>query len=165
MTVTVKAYLLLGSNLGNRTANLQQAIELLTKSCGNIIDQSSVYETEAWGMKEQQSFLNQAVSIETLLQPLNLLLTIKDIERQMGRTTTVKWGPRIIDIDILFYGNTMINSPALTIPHPYLHERRFTLEPLNEIAPQFIHPLLQQTVQQLLLNCPDKSEVTRFTAE
>ncbi|MFN8288451.1 MAG: 2-amino-4-hydroxy-6-hydroxymethyldihydropteridine diphosphokinase [Chitinophagales bacterium] len=159
---TVKAYLLLGSNLGNRQENLKKAIDFLTSWCGKVTAQSALYETEAWGLKEQPAFINQAIAIEAELPAQPLLSTIKRIEVEIGRSTGVKWGPRLIDIDILFYGDTIMNTEPLVIPHPHLHERRFTLTPLNEIAPDLIHPVLNKAVKALLAECPDKSQVVKL---
>lgn len=156
------AYLLLGTNEGVREKNLQKAKELIEKVCGKIIRSSSVYETEAWGLKEQNSFLNEAVSISTLLDALSLLAALKNIEGQTGRTETVKWGPRVIDIDILFYGNETVNETDLKIPHPFIAERKFTLVPLNEIARDFVHPVLKKAINELLKECKDESEVRRY---
>lgn len=153
------AYLLLGTNEGAREKNLQKAKELIEKTCGKIIHSSSIYETEAWGLKEQNSFLNEAVSISTSHEPDSLLRVLKDIEVQTGRTETVKWGPRVIDIDILFYGNEFVNEVDLKIPHPFIAERRFTLVPLNEIASEFVHPVLKKTMNELLKECKDEGEV------
>lgn len=162
MTLTVKAYLLLGTNLGNRLLNLEQAVKNINNSCGIVIKQSSLYETEAWGLKEQAAFINQAIEIETRLAPEDLLTEVKRIEREIGRVDTVKWGPRLIDIDILLYGNIVFHSDKLTVPHPYLHLRRFTLIPLNEIARTIMHPVLEQSIEALLEHCPDKAQVTRL---
>lgn len=156
------AYLLLGTNEGAREKNLQKAKELIEKACGKIILSSSIYETEAWGLKEQNNFLNEAVSISTSLAPDSLLMVLKDIEVQTGRTETVKWGPRVIDIDILFYGNEIVNEVDLKIPHPFIAERRFTLVPLNEIAKEFVHPILKKTISALLEGCKDESEVKQY---
>ncbi len=157
-----EVYLLLGSNEGNRIENFNKASELIELRYGKIICSSSIYETEAWGLKEQNAFLNQAVMIQTSLPALLLLTKLKAIESETGRTETVKWGPRVIDIDILFYGNDIVKLPELTIPHPYLHLRRFTLTPLNEIAKEFVHPVLQKTVTTLLKECKDSSEVIQI---
>jgi len=152
-------YLLLGSNEGKPEVNLHQAKLLIGQKAGEIVQQSSIYETEAWGVKEQQAFLNQAILIETNLSPFTLLTTLKDTEKELGRVETSKWGPRVIDIDILFYGNQTVDLPELKIPHPYLQERRFTLVPMVEIAPGFVHPVLGKTMEGLLRDCEDNSEV------
>ena len=160
MTISMTVvYLLLGSNENNRQHNIEQALRLMALKGCEILSQSALYETEAWGLKEQQPFLNQAVEVRTTLQPLQLLHTLKAIEKETGRVETVKWGPRVIDIDILFYGAAIIDEPELKVPHPYLHQRRFTLVPLAEIAPQLLHPVIYKTVVQLLAECEDTSEV------
>ena len=154
-------YLLLGSNLGERDDNMKKALKLVERDCGKVIKQSHNYETEAWGLKEQNRFLNCAVLIETALTPMLLLNALKHIEFECGRTETVKWGPRIIDIDILFYDEEIIREPGLVIPHPLLQERRFTLVPLNEIAAGFIHPVFKKTIGELLEECKDELDVKR----
>jgi 2-amino-4-hydroxy-6-hydroxymethyldihydropteridine diphosphokinase len=160
-----QVYLLLGSNEGNRGENIAAAKRLIDARCGQVLMRSLFYETEAWGMKEQSPFLNQALMIVTALEPLSLLSTLKEIEKEVGRIETTKWGPRIIDIDILFYGEEIHRHAELIIPHPYLHERRFTLVPLNEIAPDFIHPVFKKTVNELLKDCPDQGEVKKLLSE
>ena len=152
-------YLLLGSNEGEPMDNLTTSRLLIEIRCGSIIRQSSVYETEAWGIKHQKSFLNQAILVNTDLTPAALLETVKQIENELGRIETVRWGPRIIDIDILFYGNETIDEPDLNIPHPFIQDRRFTLVPMQEIAPDFMHPILEKTMAELLAICKDTSEV------
>ena len=159
-----EVYLLLGTNEGKRENNLRRAIALLEEKFGVLRKKSSVYETEAWGLKEQAVFLNQAVCIQTSLSASDLLVELKAIEKEAGRTPTVKWGPRVIDIDILFYGTAIINLPELKVPHPYLHQRRFTLVPLQEIAADFIHPVFNKTVEELLSACEDVSVVKSFSA-
>lgn len=145
-----KVYLLLGSNLGNREKNIDNAINEL-KACGIIISKkSSLYNTAPWGYAEQPEFLNQALECLTSLEPFELLKEIKSIEKKMGREKTVRYGPRIIDIDIIFYDDLILKSEKLTIPHPLMHERLFVLKPLSEIAPDFVHPELKLTVKQLL---------------
>lgn len=158
-----EVYLLLGSNKGIREGYISSALKLLESQCGTITGKSSLYETEAWGEKQQNSFLNQAVVIQTFLSPSSLLAAIKSIERETGRTLSTHWGPREIDIDILFYGNEVVDLPQLKIPHPYLHQRRFTLVPLSEIAAPFIHPILQKSIQNLLQECTDESVVSTYT--
>lgn len=154
-----KAYLLLGSNEGDRKRWLHEAIKSLGKEAGIIVQQSHMYETAAWGLEDQPDFLNMAVCLHTGLSDAALLTVVNSIEEQLGRQRAVKWGQRTLDIDILFYNDEIINSHNLEIPHPYLQERRFALAPLNEIAPGFVHPVFQKTVSALLEECPDKLEV------
>jgi len=153
------AYLSLGSNEGNREQWLQQAIGLIAQKCGDITAKSPIYETAAWGINAQPDFLNMVLCINTPLSPEQLIRTILGIETSLGRTRTVKWGPRTIDIDILFYNNEIIELPDLIIPHPFLHERRFILTPLADIAPGYLHPKLNKTISQLLADCPDDLNV------
>ena len=152
-------YLLLGSNEGKPEDNLRVARMLIEERCGTTVKSSSLYETEAWGLKEQNNFLNQAILIKTGLNPSALLTELKAIEKELGRIETTKWGPRVIDIDILFYGNEITNLPDLKIPHPYIQDRRFTLAPMGEIAPEFVHPVIKKTMVELLKLCDDNSEV------
>jgi 2-amino-4-hydroxy-6-hydroxymethyldihydropteridine diphosphokinase len=158
-----KVYLLIGGNMGDRLQNLRQSIERLS-ACGTVIQQSAVYETEAWGKTEQEPFLNQALLLQTNLRAQNLITAILSIEEDMGRSRSEKYGPRIIDIDILFYNSDVIQEPHLRIPHPEVQNRRFALVPLHEIAPGLIHPVLHKSIQQLLDECPDKLEVRSMTA-
>lgn len=150
-----KVYLLLGSNEGERINWLKLAMEALITTCGKLIQHSSVYETAAWGLKEQPDFLNMVIELETSLTPLTLLKKIQQIEKNCGRQRKIKWGQRTLDMDILFYNQEVIDTDELKIPHPFLQERRFTLEPLCEIAPTLIHPVLQQSVTTLLEHCTD----------
>ena len=150
-------FLLLGSNLGDRLANLDEA----KRQLGNIVATSSVYETAAWGNTNQGSFLNQVVQINAKLYPEDLLKKIQDIEIGMGRRRVEKWGPRIIDIDILFYKDLVINTPDLVIPHPEIQNRRFTLVPLLELT-NMVHPVLKKTISELLDECNDLLPVTRW---
>ena len=157
-----QTYLLIGGNLGNREANLEKARFLIAAGAGPIGRFSALYETQAWGMQDQPAFLNQVLLVITVLDPRELLATILAIEHQMGRERTEKFGPRLIDIDILFYNNEVLNEPGLTIPHPQLHLRKFTLEPLNEIAPLLFHPVLKKTVEVLLRECADPLAVKKL---
>ncbi|MBB6610818.1 2-amino-4-hydroxy-6-hydroxymethyldihydropteridine diphosphokinase [Pontibacter sp. Tf4] len=154
-----KLYLLLGGNLGNRTLYLQQARETIAQRVGTIVQTSAIYETAAWGKTDQPSFLNQVLEVETNLSAEEVLQTINQIEHDLGRERLEHWGARVIDIDILFYDNLVQQTQRLTIPHPQLHLRRFTLLPLHEIASNLIHPVLHQTITQLLQVCPDELEV------
>ena len=158
-----KAYLLTGGNMGNREEILGKALALIREYCGTIRAMSSIYETAAWGKNDQPSFLNQAIEIHTDLQPRQLLRQILKIEKQIGRVREEKYGPRIIDIDILFYNDEVHNYPLLKLPHPEIQNRRFVLFPLVEIAAEFIHPVLKKTIAELLAICPDKLEVSKLT--
>lgn len=145
-----RAFIGLGTNMGDKSANLIGAVELMKEAGLTIIKQSSVLETEPWGGVEQDSFLNQVIEIETWLTPKALLETLLAIEDQMGRVREVKWGPRVIDLDILFIGDNIIYSDDLLVPHPYVAEREFVLQSLAEIAPHYPHPVLKKTMRQLL---------------
>lgn len=154
--------LLLGSNQGNSHAVLRKAITLLELRIGKIETASSVYSTKAWGETDQPDFLNQVVIIPytgTAIQALEIVLSI---EHEMGRVRAKKWGSRIIDIDLLYFGDQIHHTSKLTLPHPVLHLRRFTLVPLVEILPDFIHPVINKTQQQLLDTCADKLEVLKL---
>lgn len=153
-----KLYLLLGGNLGDRTLYLQQARESIAAQVGRISQSSSLYETAAWGKTDQPSFLNQVLEVETILSPEDVLQTINQIEHDLGRIRVEHWGARVIDIDILFYDDLVQQTQRLTIPHPQLHLRRFTLLPLHEIAPDLLHPVLEQSINELLEACPDELE-------
>ena len=157
------AYLLLGSNQGNREQHMLNAKAQLEKNGCFMTTISSLYETAAWGIETQPDFLNQVIAIKTRLEPEELLQLILHIEKLYGRERTVKWGPRTLDIDILFYNSTVMQTPQLTIPHPGIATRRFTLLPLCEIAPNMVHPVLHKTIQQLLDECPDTLPVKKLT--
>jgi 2-amino-4-hydroxy-6-hydroxymethyldihydropteridine diphosphokinase len=149
--LTVKrAYLSLGSNLGERDENLERALTLLEREEIRLMARSSVYETEPRDVTGQPWFLNMAVACETRLFPLQLLTAALRIEREMGRVRRLPRGPRLIDIDILLLGNTIVHTPRLTIPHPRMLERRFVLEPLLEIAPELLHPVTKRPLREYL---------------
>lgn len=155
-------YLLSGSNLGDRAANLLYALDLLEQKSISVVTQSELYETAAWGIESQPAFLNQVVEVKTELSPEALLISLLETEEQMGRKREVKWGERLIDIDILYYADRILESPGLTIPHPHIQDRRFTLVPLCELVPLLVHPVLRKTQQELLDLCPDPLEVRLF---
>jgi 2-amino-4-hydroxy-6-hydroxymethyldihydropteridine diphosphokinase len=148
--------------MGNRLENLQKALCFL-ENLGEIKKVSKIYETQAWGFEQQPNFYNQVIELETTLPATTLIQNLLEIETKMGRTRQQKWAERIIDLDILYFGNEIINQtdilPHLQIPHPHLHERRFVLMPLVEIAPDFEHIILKKTNQQLLNNCTDMLSV------
>ncbi len=152
-------YLSLGSNLGDREKNLARAITALPERGVRVLRRSSLYETEPVDVRGQPWFLNCVVESETDLMPRQLLQALLGIEREMGRRRRVPRGPRLIDMDILFYGSSIIDLPGLEIPHPRSSERRFVLMPLNELAPTLRHPVLKKTVAELLAETPDRSEV------
>lgn len=156
------AYLLIGGNIGDRMSFFNKTIESIKLSCGKIIQNSMVYETQAWGKNDQEPFLNQVLKISTELSPLELLDKLLTIEKQLGRIRDEKYGARTIDIDILYFGEEIILEPTLIIPHPRISERRFVLVPLSEIAEKFIDPVLQQSIETLLKNCNDKLKVTAY---
>jgi 2-amino-4-hydroxy-6-hydroxymethyldihydropteridine diphosphokinase len=155
------AYLLIGGNLGDRAAYLALAVRHITDRCSSVTITSSIYETAAWGKPNQPAFYNQAIKLETLLSPEALLVALLAIELEMGRVREEKYGPRTIDLDILMINDIILDTPTLTIPHPQMHNRRFALLPLAEIAPSLHHPILDKTIHELLLNCPDTLDVQK----
>ena len=157
-----KAYLLLGSNLGDREGNLLRARGLIMEKAGEILQSSKIYETAAWGKIDQPAFLNQVITVNTTHEAQALLGQLLDIERMLGRERIIKWGKRTIDIDILLYGNEVINHPNLVIPHPGIAQRRFTLLPLVEVSAHLVHPVLKKTMAQLLTACTDLLPVVPY---
>lgn len=145
-------YLALGSNLGDRLANLKQAIAALSPQM-DVRAKSAVYETPPWGYEDQPRFCNQVVRVKTYLDPEPLLRHLKRLEVALGRKESFPNGPRLIDIDILFYDNLILNSPLLIIPHPRLHERAFVLLPLMDLDPELVHPLIRKSVREMLASC------------
>jgi 2-amino-4-hydroxy-6-hydroxymethyldihydropteridine diphosphokinase len=157
-----EAYLLTGGNMGKREYNLAAAREWIEKKCGPVLKASGLYETAAWGKTDQPSFLNQALCLRTSLSPHELLQELLTVEKKLGRIREEKYGPRTIDIDILLFGHEIIDEPRLSLPHPELQNRRFALVPLAEIAREFVHPVFQQTIGELLDLCDDPLEVTKL---
>jgi len=155
-------YLLLGSNLGDSAALLEEAIEAIAKRIGTLSRRSAVYETQAWGKEDQPNFLNQAIAVETNLSPLEVLEQALWIEKELGRVRLERWGARLIDIDVILYGNEVVDiEDKLQVPHPQMQNRRFVLEPLAEIAGAALHPILNQTISEILLNLNDTLEVSK----
>lgn len=156
------AYLILGGNMGNRVKNLETACIFITQRAGTVIQKSAYYQTAAWGNTEQPDFLNQVLLLHTSLAAPALMPVLLNIESLMGRVRNKKNDPRIIDIDLLLYNDEIYQQPQLTVPHPQLQNRRFVLAPLNELAPQLVHPVLHKTIAQLLIECPDTLDVKKF---
>ena len=154
-------FLLLGSNLGEREYVLEKAATTIETKIGKVKTYSSIYETMAWGNEDQPAFLNQVIVVETSLNPEDLLVQINSIEKDLGRVRHEKWGERLIDIDILYFDDVIIDTEKLTIPHPEIVNRKFTLIPLAEIAADFVHPLINKKQKELLQNCKDELEVKR----
>jgi 2-amino-4-hydroxy-6-hydroxymethyldihydropteridine diphosphokinase len=162
--VMKKAFISLGSNVGDRKKNLGKAIRYINVSVGHIIDLSGIYETEPWGFESDEKFLNMVVEVISDLSPFEMMRNFLEIEKKLGRERfkSERYTSRTIDIDLLFYQDLIITEPELTVPHPHLHLRRFVLEPLCQIDPDYIHPVFGKTVTELLANCPDEGEVTQL---
>lgn len=159
-TLWLNCFLCLSSNLGDRLKNLKNAVLELRPQV-KILSESMIYQTPPWGYTEQPDFLNQVLYTCTKLNPFDLLTLVKEIERLLGREATFRYGPRLIDIDILFYEDWVIQSPTLTIPHPRLHERAFVLVPLEDLAPDLVHPVIGKTVRKML-ECVDRSGIMPY---
>lgn len=157
------AYLLLGGNLGDREDNLRKAIALIAENIGSVVSISALYETAAWGKTDQPSFLNQAVAVETNFTAIEVLNKALEIEKVLGRVRKDKWGERLIDIDLILYGNEVIDiENKLQVPHPHMQERRFVMAPLAEIAPGVVHPILGKTILDIFENITDKLDVKKL---
>lgn len=153
---------MLGSNLGNREHLVNQAVEMMGERCGKIVAKSSMYESEPWGFKAEHWFLNQVVIIDTPLSPEELMLSLLSIEKELGRDRSTPhegYVSRPMDLDILYYDSEIVSTALVTVPHPRLHKRRFTLLPLCDVAPSFVHPLLKKSDRQLLDECQDAGVV------
>jgi 2-amino-4-hydroxy-6-hydroxymethyldihydropteridine diphosphokinase len=159
----ITAYLGLGSNIGKRMAYISNAfLQLHEIANTTVIKSSSIYETEPWGKSEQNNFLNSVVEIETELSAMNLFKIIKSIEELIGRTETEKWYQREIDIDLLFYGNEIIENDFMKVPHKEIENRKFVLIPMNEITPDFIHPIFKKNISTLLKETRDTLKVEKY---
>jgi len=154
-------FLSLGSNLGDSRNNLQKAVEYLRNDAekNQVVGISPVYRTKAWGKTDQPDFLNLVVELHTKLNPEKLMQALLEIEKKMGRVRNEKWGARSIDIDILLYGNEIVNSENLILPHPEMHNRKFVLVPMMDLNPNAIHPIFKKNISQLLNECNDESAV------
>jgi 2-amino-4-hydroxy-6-hydroxymethyldihydropteridine diphosphokinase len=155
-------YLILGSNLGDKILSLEKAVDLIRKRIGNVVVESSYYDTEPWGYSEQANFRNKAIKIETEYAPDELLEQIDLIEKELGRVRKEKWHERELDIDILYYGDDVIRTGSIQIPHPEIAKRRFVLIPMCEIAPDEKHPVTGKTQLQMLLECRDTLKVNKL---
>jgi len=156
-------YLLLGSNIGDRIEVINAAVREIESKVGKVLSSSAPYETAAWGKEDQPSFINMALAVETIQKAEQVLDTVLEIEQQLGRVRLERWGARVIDIDLIFYHNEVIEIPGkLVIPHPELQNRKFVLEPLAEIAPDHLHPILNKTVSDILRSLADKLSVSKI---
>lgn len=163
MSNMVTSYILLGSNMGDRANYLNQATELIAKDIGSVVHKSCIYESEPWGYNDATSYYNRLLQIESNYAAQNLLKACLSIEDELGRVrNSDQYEARTIDIDVLFFGDEVINTVDLIVPHPRIKERRFVLEPLNEIAPELMHPVLSKKVKELLKVCTDTSWVKRL---
>ena len=152
-------YLQLGSNLGDRLSVLHTAVDKISTQVGDLLLSSQIYQSSPWGVEGQGDFLNQVILIESPYSAKLILEIILNIEKELGRVRIEKWGERVIDIDILFYNDEIIEASDLCVPHKYISKRKFVLLPLNEIAPNFIHPKYDKTITQLLEECLDEESV------
>ena len=155
-------FLQLGSNLGNRESLLQDAISAIEERVGKIIEKSKVYESAPWRDEGQENYLNQILKVKTEISADDVLSTILDVEKELGRIRLEKWGERLIDIDIIFYNDSIIETAELCVPHKHMHERMFVLTPLHNIAPDMVHPKYNKTVDELLQICTDTELVKEY---
>ena len=155
-------YLQLGSNLGEREQLISDAVQEISEYVGKVNIRSQIYESTPWRVDGQESYLNQIIEVKTLLSAEDTLVAVLKIENDLGRVRIEKWGERLIDIDIIFFNNEIIETPTLCIPHRHMHERNFVLMPLNEIAPDFIHPTYNKTVSELFNNSKDMEKVVKY---
>lgn len=158
-----RVFIALGSNLGDRFYYIQQALLAIDERLGPIVQCSSLYESEAWGDKDQQNFYNAVCEIHGKINALALLRELQIIEREQGKRKERTWGPRTLDLDIIYYGKKIIVEKDLIIPHPNMYLRNFVLQPLAEIAPEFIHPLMKKKTKSLLRECPDQTKIERIS--
>jgi 2-amino-4-hydroxy-6-hydroxymethyldihydropteridine diphosphokinase len=163
-TFMCQVYLLLGGNLGDRIQHISTALNRIQQTVGEIKLQSSVYETKAWGVEQQPDFLNLALVVNTELSPVDVLNRTQQIEKELGRSRTEeeRWGARTMDIDIIFYDDQIMETERLQIPHPLMSQRKFVLLPLFEISPDFIHPVVKQSIKTLYLSCSDRLAVEKL---
>ena len=158
-----QVYLLIGGNLGDRFTLLNQAKKSIEENIGELVKESSIYETAPWGFVSDQNFLNQVLIVSTTLTPFMVLEKCQIIENELGRKRqSEQYASRTMDIDILFYNDQIVNESNLIIPHEHLHKRRFTLEPLVELSPDLVHPIINKTLKEILQNCKDESEVRKL---
>ena len=155
-------YLQLGSNLGQRELLISNAVEEISEYVGSINVRSQIYESAPWRVDGQENYLNQIIKVKTLLSAEDTLIAVLKIENDLGRVRIEKWGERLIDIDIIFFNNEIIEASDLCIPHKHLHERNFVLGPLNEIAPDFIHPKYNKTVSELFHESKDMEKIVKY---
>lgn len=157
-----KAYLLLGSNIGDTKKNINKAKKQIENKIGSVTRSSSLYSTKAWGYEDQDDFMNQVLIVTTALSSIETMMRILEIEKNMGRVRTLKNAPRLIDIDILFFNKEIIHTEDLIIPHPLMQKRKFVMVPLNELSPNFIHPVLKKNIHQIMSSCKDKLTVNKI---
>ena len=155
-------FLQLGSNLGNRKLLLKDATKAIVHRVGDVLESSKVYESAPWRVEGQENYLNQILKVGTKSSAEEVLSIVLDIEKQLGRIRIEKWGERLIDIDIIFYNDSIIETPELCVPHKYLHDRMFVLAPLHSIVPEMVHPKYKKTIEELLKICKDTELVKEY---